>query len=166
MDLLAEKRTTEGRELHLVEGGPVVPIGKHGTTNGYQRGCRDPQACPKGDDGRSCVQAYRDYQREYRLRRKAQEQERREADAPVQPADAQPVMPAVEVVEAPPVAEDEEPRPRGKQVLDDAVRTLAEALELQRAIAQIGERALRTIRIEINHLRREVAAHESKQERS
>jgi hypothetical protein len=59
-----------------------------------------------------------------------------------------------------PAFDDEEPRPRGKRVLDDAVRTLAESLELQRALAVIGERALRTIRIEINHLRREVAAHE------
>lgn len=61
--------------------------------------------------------------------------------------------------------EDEEPRPRGKRVLDDAVRTLAESLELQRALAGIGERALRTIRIEINHMRREVAALENQHEK-
>lgn len=61
------------------------------------------------------------------------------------------------------LVDEEEPRPRGKRVLDDAVRTLAESLELQRALAEIGERALRTIRIEINHLRREIAANEEGQ---
>ncbi len=68
-------------------------------------------------------------------------------------------MPAVEEP-----GEVDGPRPRGKRVLDDAVRTLAESLELQRALADIGERALRTIRIEINHLRRETAAHENNEE--
>lgn len=58
----------------------------------------------------------------------------------------------------------EEPRPRGKRVLDDALRTLAEAAEMQRAIAEITERALRTARIEINHMRREAAALETQQE--
>lgn len=79
-----------------------------------------------------------------------------------------PVEPAPAVVHEPAVVEPElveEPRPRGKQVLDDAVRTLAESLELQRAIAEIGERALRTIRIEINHMRREAAALENQQEK-
>jgi hypothetical protein len=69
------------------------------------------------------------------------------------PAADEQVVPAVE-----------EPRPRGKRVLDDAVRTLTESLELQRALAGIGERALRTIRIEINHQRREIAAHENNEE--
>jgi hypothetical protein len=79
-----------------------------------------------------------------------------------------PVEPAPSVAHEPSVVEPEPvelPRPRGKQVLDDAVRTLAESLELQRAIAEIGERALRTIRIEINHMRREAAALENQQEK-
>jgi hypothetical protein len=78
------------------------------------------------------------------------------------PATAQPDEQVVLAVEQPVV--EEEPRPRGKRVLDDAVRTLAESLELQRALAENGERALRTIRIEINHLRREAAARESNEE--
>lgn len=80
------------------------------------------------------------------------------APTPAPAADEQVVL----AVEEPVV--EEEPRPRGKRVLDEAVRTLAESLELQRALAEIGERALRTIRIEINHLRRETAARESNEE--
>ncbi|MBF4603727.1 hypothetical protein [Curtobacterium sp. VKM Ac-2884] len=130
-----------------------VPDVNHGTTHGYARGCRDAETCPGGDDGRSCVQAQQDYQREYRARKRAELQEQRGEVSVV--ADV-----ASAVVPEPVVESVEEPRPRGKRVLDDAMRTLAESLELQRALAEIGERALRSIRIEINHLRREVAARE------
>lgn len=60
---------------------------------------------------------------------------------------------------------EEEPWPRGKRVLDDALRTITEAAELQRALAVITERALRTARVEINHMRREAAALENQQEK-
>ena len=105
--------------------------------------------------------AKRAQQKEHRVPAPEVIAEEPEPTAPT-PAAAQTEEPVVLTDEEPAVAE--EPRPRGKRVLDDAVRTLAESLELQRALAEIGERALRTIRIEINHLRREAAAHESNEE--
>lgn len=61
--------------------------------------------------------------------------------------------------------DNDEPRAHGKRVLDDALRTVTEAAELQRALAVITERALRTARIEINHMRREAAALKNQQEK-
>lgn len=55
----------------------------------------------------------------------------------------------------------EEPRPRGTRVLDDALRTIAESVEMQRAVAAVTERALRTARAEIRALRAESAAREA-----
>ena len=176
----------------------------HGTTAGYDAGCRSLGGCP-GKDGpwaQTCTTAksrsrmefgyskavgngreVEFLQREAEARteaakpkgaaaKRAQQEEHRvpapeviaeepEPTAPT-PAAAQTGEPVVLADEEPAVAE--EPQPRGRHVLDDAVRTLAESLELQRALAEIGERALRTIRIEINHLRRETAARESNEE--
>lgn len=142
-----------------VEVAPVeapAPDLKHGTTWGYARGCRTAEACPKGADGRSCVQAQNEYQREYRARKKAELQEQR---AEVPAADPEPV------VEVAPDQSDvvmpeelvEEPRPRGTRVLDDALRTIAESVEMQRAVAAVTERSLRTARTEIKNMRRELA---------
>lgn len=55
----------------------------------------------------------------------------------------------------------EEPRPRGTRVLDDALRTIAESVEMQRAVAAVTERALRTARAELRALRTEIAARET-----
>lgn len=84
---------------------------------------------------------------------------------PIAPTPDQAEADEPDAVAAEESVEAEEPRPRGKRVLDDALRTLAEAAELQRAIAGIAERALRTARIEINQMRREAAAHENQQEK-
>lgn len=137
---------------------------RHGTTWGYARGCKDSATCPRGADGRSCTEAQNEYQREYRARKKAELREQRAevaADVPEPIVEVDPDQ--TDVVS--PIERPEEPRPRGKRVLDDALRTLTESLELQRALAEIGERALRTIRIEINHLRRESAAQQNQQEK-
>lgn len=181
----------------------------HGTTAGYDAGCRSLGGCT-GKDGpwaQTCTTAksrsrmefgyskavgngreVEFLQREAEARteaakpkpkpkvaaaKRAQQKEHRvpapeviaeepEPTAPT-PAAAQTDEPVVLTDKEPAVAE--EPRPRGKHVLDDAVRTLAESLELQRALSEIGERALRTIRIEINHLRRETAAREANEEK-
>lgn len=88
-------------------------------------------------------------------------------EAELEAAATPPAEPAPEpddVADEVPVVE-EEPRPHGKCVLDDALRTITEAAELQRALAVITERALRTARVEINHMRREAAALENQQEK-
>lgn len=179
----------------------------HGTTVGYDAGCRSLGGCP-GKDGlwaQTCMTAKSRSRMEFGYSKavgNGREVEflQREADARVEVAKPKPKVvaakraqhkehrvPAPEVIAdgpeptaptpAPAPADEQvvlaveepvevdEPRPRGKRVLDDAVRTLAESLELQRALAEIGERALRTIRIEINHLRREAAARESNEEK-
>lgn len=48
--------------------GPKVKPLKHGTSYGYQRGCRD-DSCP-APGGKTCRQAYRDYQNDYTARRR------------------------------------------------------------------------------------------------
>jgi hypothetical protein len=129
---------------------------RHGTTWGYARGCKDSATCPRSVDGRSCTEAQNQYQREYRARKKAELQEQRDAVASPDPVGDEPHEEmATEVAE--------EPKPRGKRVLDDALRTITEAAELQQALAVITERALRAARIEINHMRREAAALENQE---
>lgn len=173
----------------------------HGTTAGYDAGCRSLGGCP-GKDGpwaQTCTTAKSRSRMEFGYSKavgNGREVEflQREADARAEAAKPKPKVTAAKraqhkehPVQAPEVIADgpeptahtpapadervvladeepavaEEPRPRGKRVLDDAVRTLAESLELQRALAEIGERALRTVRIEINHLRNEAAAQKS-----
>jgi len=45
---------------------PSDPAFPHGTSGGVARGCTDEAACPGGEDGRTCRQAKRDYERDYR----------------------------------------------------------------------------------------------------
>lgn len=54
----------------------------------------------------------------------------------------------------------EEPRPRGTRMLDAALQTIAESVEMQRAVAAVTERALRTARAELRALRAEAARQE------
>jgi hypothetical protein len=42
----------------------------HGTTSGYAKGCHDGSLCPRGAAGKSCREAYQEYQREYAARRR------------------------------------------------------------------------------------------------
>ena len=71
----------------------------------------------------------------------------REAEPTEKPTEFE-EQPAVIEPEPVEVLAKEEPRPRGKRGLDDALRTLAEAAEMQRAIAEISERrsGLRVLR--------------------
>lgn len=155
-------------ELLEVSAKVAKPI-EHGTVRGYQRGCRDD--CPGDEGGYTCRNANRDAQRERAQARREQLAEKRAETAAAAPepvvVEPEPVVVPEPVPVEPEAAEAvvEEPRPRGKRVLDDALRTLAEAAEMQRAIAEVMERALRTARIEINHMRRELAALESQQEK-
>lgn len=41
---------------------------QHGSNGMYSRGCHDEERCPRGVDGRSCVEAHREYQRAWALR--------------------------------------------------------------------------------------------------
>lgn len=47
----------------------------HGTTAGYQRGCKGPQEhlCTGDDDGRTCAQAMREYRNDWRATKRTQE---------------------------------------------------------------------------------------------
>lgn len=45
---------------------PIV----HGFPYGYQRGCQDHLQCPKGENGKTCWEAYREYQNDYTARRR------------------------------------------------------------------------------------------------
>ncbi len=152
-------------ELLELPAKVAKPI-EHGTVRGYQRGCRDD--CPGDERGYTCRNANRDAQRERAQARREQLAEKRAETAPAGPepvvVEPEPVV-VPEQVPVAPESEDEvaeEPRPHGKRVLNDALLTLAEAAEMQRAIAEVMERALRTARIEINHMRREAAALERK----
>jgi len=40
----------------------------HGTRTMYQKGCKNEATCPRGEDGRSCSQAQREYSAAWELR--------------------------------------------------------------------------------------------------
>lgn len=52
--------------------GGSLPRRPHGTMAGYVRGCKDPNTCPNvADGGISCLEAHRDYHRDYNRARRA-----------------------------------------------------------------------------------------------
>lgn len=55
----------------LAEMVAGVPLEKHGTLAGYQKGCRDEESCPAIP---TCREANRTYQREYKERKKANQE--------------------------------------------------------------------------------------------
>lgn len=50
--------------------GQIRPAG-HGSRIMYTRGCKDETVCPGNADGRTCSQAYRDYQNKWEARKRA-----------------------------------------------------------------------------------------------
>lgn len=96
----------------------------HGTTTGYQKGCHDGTQCPRHPEtGKTCREAYQEYQREYAARRRANGGPLKNASSPV-------AGPAPTRVEAPKPAP--KPVPPSRNVELDAAR--AEISRLQAEI--------------------------------
>jgi hypothetical protein len=110
---------------------PKAPAAKtapspHGTTTGYQKGCHDGTQCPRHPEtGKTCREAYQEYQREYAARRRANGGPLKNSASPV-------VTPAPKPVEA--------PRPTPKPPAASRNLELDEArAEISRLQAEIAE---------------------------
>lgn len=94
--------------------------------------------------------------------RRSDEVTEAELEAAAVPVEAAPEPePEPEVVVAEPTrAAEEQPRPRGRRLLQESLLTLTESIEMQRGVLVVMERALRTTRQEVIQLRKELEEQE------
>jgi hypothetical protein len=112
---------------------------EHGTTGMYAKGCHDGTLCPRGENGKTCREAYQEYQREYAARRKAnagaplvkgadKPKPVPKPKPPAEPASPAPVAPTAEVAAEPVVDELAEAR-------QEIVRLMQEVEHLKAQVA-------------------------------